>query len=1180
MTSSDSSGRYAALLLAGLLAAGTASTSDGQDPPPCSDQDLELYCTTVDAGGAPVVDGNGNLATTEWSTCGNLVPTRQPVLFVHGHSDFGLLAQWISTCKASEHECNWLSKQSWDGKSLPSFGDALVVDWPRLGIEPYFLQLDEQNRAVEIDACLIERAVRRILERHGDPTAEAVKLVLVGYSKGSISSRLYLEHLRAAQDAARPFAPVSEFVAISPPNHGLAYQRTLTVSGLDTNITTSLALRQLNNGYDEDCVRLCCDEGTCPQASTAACLKPFSKRPRYPDCQSNALCQEDASLGFITGLNSGGETPGGRPAPLARSEGVLFLTLYDPEDAAGGSTYGDSCAGGRLLAKNLGPDAVNREMRVPPDPVVESSDPLVVHGNAPHTPEVICQALYTAAHRHLPPDGICPSAQSDADYEIVPSIPLDHPGVVLVLDVSGSMSRTPEGKIPDPDSGERSKLSMVQAAAQYFLSELAAWGENRSHFGLATFPARSQGSPASCSGQGRFPMSLVTLGAEEGGSGSVEGAEAEIEALTAAGNTPLLAGLDKALAMFGGEDAKAIVVLTDGFQNCPPQAAPDETIARASGSQVALYPIGFGHPVEVDSVLLEQLAKGTGAADNFYDVTQGLTPEQLREWNHESALKGAFKEILSQALDLQVGADPLGAIGHGGRFSRPIWLNEHDHRVSFGLSWITLSAAGPRRLRLRVFSSDGGEVTPERPGVRVYAGPKHEIVTVDETFLRLPGKVGDAAWRLEIEAPGLAPGETESYHYDVLLDSQLEMSVAFDQPAYAAGDEVTLTAELKAAGRPLTGARVTAEIHRPEDGLGNWFAAHTVTEDELEQVPEERDGELLPRFVRKAIFLNELRATPLPGRLSLAAKTLNDEGRGGDRVAGDGVYTLRLREAPREGTYLFQVRATSSPEADGPRFHRERSVQRHFSVRPAAEATSVKIEEIPLEEQGPRRFRIWVSPQDRLGNYLGPRFAQSVHLEASQGSFVTGAVADHLDGRYSLDLELLADQDPADTRISVDARGAQQSFVLTDKLSQWLLSLHLGLAVPQGRLARDFDDGLAAGLDVKRSLSGRFFAVGLLEYHGFRSAVAGAGDTHWWNVSANLEYRGRARTVSWYAAGGLGGYVPKNGSARPGANLELGFRFSRRGRGSLELGAGYHRIFTSGSDAEFLVPGLRWLYRL
>ncbi len=125
-----------------------------------------------------------------------------PVLFVHGHnfksandSDFNYMKNWVNILD-----------------DLPSFNDALVLN-SHLGIEPYYIRFVDQSRSIEDDATAIGLAVKKILARHGASKTKPIKVVIVAYSKGTISSRLYLKG-HADQ--------VSEFIAIAPPNHGLS----------------------------------------------------------------------------------------------------------------------------------------------------------------------------------------------------------------------------------------------------------------------------------------------------------------------------------------------------------------------------------------------------------------------------------------------------------------------------------------------------------------------------------------------------------------------------------------------------------------------------------------------------------------------------------------------------------------------------------------------------------------------------------------------------------------------------------------------------------------------------------------------------------------------------------------------------------------------------------------------
>jgi len=157
---------------------------------------------------------------------------RLPVLFVHGHK-VSVLAE-----PEPNYFLNWQ-----DPKDDTSVRDTLdLAANSGLDIEPYYINFTDHDRSILHDANAISFAVEAILKRH-DPNyaltgTTAVQIAIVAYSKGTLSSRLYLKSLReqltnlpadvtvlpAAENGLVPrpgFNPVSEFVAISPPNHGI-----------------------------------------------------------------------------------------------------------------------------------------------------------------------------------------------------------------------------------------------------------------------------------------------------------------------------------------------------------------------------------------------------------------------------------------------------------------------------------------------------------------------------------------------------------------------------------------------------------------------------------------------------------------------------------------------------------------------------------------------------------------------------------------------------------------------------------------------------------------------------------------------------------------------------------------------------------------------------------------------
>ena len=168
-----------------------------------------------------------------------------PVLFVHGQQ-FGDSKSYLG---------DW--QQSFNG--LPSFRETLgVAENSWLGIEPYYIDLEDfqddeekKNRSIEDEALKIKEAVQLILLHQGDPGAARIKVAVIAFGKGAISARCYLKKLWEDQNRRLSFHPVSELIAISPPNHGLSAEEGFEESA-DRD---SLVMKQLCNGYDENCNR-------------------------------------------------------------------------------------------------------------------------------------------------------------------------------------------------------------------------------------------------------------------------------------------------------------------------------------------------------------------------------------------------------------------------------------------------------------------------------------------------------------------------------------------------------------------------------------------------------------------------------------------------------------------------------------------------------------------------------------------------------------------------------------------------------------------------------------------------------------------------------------------------------------------------------------------------------------
>jgi hypothetical protein len=600
-------------------------------------------------------------------------------------------------------------------------------------------------------------------------------------------------------------------------------------------------------------------------------------------------------------------------------------------------------------------------------------------------------------------------------------------GIQLLFDTSGSMSWSHEGTQGVPL--EEQRLSLAKEAVYPFMEALVAHAHARVNFGISVFPPHPLESTIGCNGQVITPMTLVNEAS------TTTAVTTTIPGLVAEGNTPLLAGLETAISAFGTERPRAIVLLSDGYQNCPSilgglDPAVEALIADLKEAEIRVYTISFGRPTDNDHPLLSKLAADTGGG--FYDVTMSFF--ELGDWSPANELAQYYTAILVDALGLETAADPVGIIDGGKTATHEVRINEHDRKVSVLLTWQTRQE---NRLALRVKTSDGLSIpiTAAIPGVSFNQSETYKIVTLHREFLQSAGKVGPDPWVLEIDANGLEQDEQEHYQYSVIVDSNLTLDVTFDKEKYWVGDTIVLQAKLTADRQPITGLNdVRVRISSPEDGIGNWFALNKVTMEELEAIPSKRDGETLSPIQRKAIYLNDVRKIATPGRHAPKELQLYDDGTHSDALAGDGVYTNTIADTGKEGTYAFYIRA-SGPTTTGNSFDRDVTFHKHLVPKPSVEHVAVTATPTKIDKSNLKRYMLTITPKDALDNYLGPRYASAIALNA-EPQVALGPTIDNLDGTYSRMIELPADVKAEEVKILLGIQDAEMSFILADKVEE------------------------------------------------------------------------------------------------------------------------------------------------
>ncbi|MEA3410495.1 MAG: vWA domain-containing protein [Pseudomonadota bacterium] len=844
-----------------------------------------------------------------------------PVLFVHGHGAFD------PDDSEFNFRRNWIDAPA----GLTSFQQTLSLPQNSgLGIEPYYIRFQDQGRSLHDDASDISDAVGRILERHdpgftaGSPGGSTpVKVVLIAYSKGTLSSRLYLKGLEQTPE----IRPVSEFIAIAPANHGL-----------NANLAASTSTKQMNNGYNAtcECFRDPPIFGSCGSDWTDF-IQGLNGHPIQDSISTDAIL----AAGQIPGTLEG-EAPGSRADGDPSTEGVLYVTLYadGSRDFVGGHLPSGDCQG-RELARNLAPHAVNREV-----PQIGGDSDVEVHQNTVHTPRVVCMALHTAVSHRAPsadPD-FCDTTATGP-----PTVPQPPRTIAaLALDMSGSMQWP-----ACPDCAN--KIDVLKDAVSLFIDLWSLVGAPGDHLGTSYF--RSAVTP----GEGPNPVPLLQ---------NATGLKAEVASpdQTASGSTAMGGALRlslSALEAFPGaaETPRRIILFTDGMQNVaplveavPPGCAETDCEHRIAGEP----PIPMTPDIPVDTI-------GVGAGDAFVSLLEGissttgghsattLAPDQdLRQFFVEK-LVNALRGFSPQLVDYR-----HGSLGDD-EITEVFPVNRGADRVVFKLGW-----SRGTRLDWRV-EKDGVDMTPAgtRIDTDIYRLFALDLpVTLDGRLIE-----ADGDWTLRIRG-----AKGTGYETAALVDEpDLEYRVSAGEHQHV-GEPIRLSADLSIRGQALEApVQVTAVLSRPGDSLANLLSTTPEPAAPAGAVfePGVTAGQRKLQLLLNAGVLREEMA-PLSTTIDLEHD-------------GKGHYHALTAPTETPGNYkvVFQIQGTD-PQLG--RFLRTETRTTHVTIGQVDRYASDWRVLSRRPADGGEEFKLLFTPRDGRGNHLGPDYGRAIRISVSNGN--------------------------------------------------------------------------------------------------------------------------------------------------------------------------------------------------
>ncbi|MER2626763.1 MAG: vWA domain-containing protein [Accumulibacter sp.] len=632
--------------------------------------------------------------------------------------------------------------------------------------------------------------------------------------------------------------------------------------------------------------------------------------------------------------------------------------------------------------------------------------------NAPATPATLAAALFTLDGDSGPVFG------ASHNREVTLSATTRALELALLLDDSGSMSWQPNGD-PIPPAAPPSRWSLAASAANAFLDLLAVFGRNNvtntsmGTFGVARFPAPNPINPSSFDLIAPIPIPMSMAASQT----------------TISNNLPFFAGtpmgdaINRVLTPGANyfstnlDNRRWIVLMTDGAENsstinslsfvAPPAgtAAPG---ASLNDKKIKLFGVGFGvlGQEEVNLALIDTLATGSfeGGVPTL-GVDSSPTPAPALA----AALRTAIKSGLVSASSP---ADPGGTLTSAFPEARHrVLITPYDTKIAFLLNWTHEDA---NRMRLHLLTPTCDLITPESAGpidsgeIGFSGASRYQLYRIEDSFLRNkanPANPRYGNWTMivfsdQLGSPTAVRG-SESYEYDVIVESRLQMNLSVDRARYFAGDPIRISATLSLDGKPITGAAVSLSLTAPGQAVGNWLAGIRISADEFRraeaQVFELTGKDTNALFIKafaaktkKIVFDNPIRTSTLP---------MTDPGH-------QGVYSATLTQTATPDRYAFYVTAVGTTE-DGVLFRREGKVALQVGVRPdpVFSLIDIKYSTVLVNERPFLTATLSLTPRDRFGNVLlvDPAIDHTIALTSRNAAF-SGPLTTSHDGTYSRSL--------------------------------------------------------------------------------------------------------------------------------------------------------------------------------
>ncbi len=572
-----------------------------------------------------------------------------------------------------------------------------------------------------------------------------------------------------------------------------------------------------------------------------------------------------------------------------------------------------------------------------------------------------------------------------------------HPfDVVLVLDKSGSMTDLPPGALIGAN-----KITILHSAITTFVAEWrgmdlptpegAEWSHDR--IGVVAFD--STAVPQTL--VGADPPTNIFVQRGSAIPGPWDAVIGNVSSLAPGGSTTIGGGINQAMTQWQLDPAHdlSLIVVTDGIQNTAPLVAatgsgflglppvgalPQELRKRF----VPIQTIGFGTPATVDEDLLRNIAYETNGVS--YISANASTMFDALGWTLIALLKGNTASMVLANHDTITGAGPGAA--------QTVIIDRSAQRVMFTVQWAPPASDA---LDLEVYRPNGAAAVPDS----VQHLPQSSI----KTFNLNAADAG--TWKVRVTRGKRPAQEPVPYALNAMvLERHLDFALATDGAKAGTGDTITLTAVVNWDGKRLTGlpaGAIRIRVQRPGEGLGNIL--HKARGDAGQGTTTTPSGDQVTAYDRKIAALT--RQGLLKGIAPSDAATIEL------KETGKGIYTGTFDQTTVAGSYGFEAVLDWDDSRTGHVRRLERT-ERFVNVKADPGMTVMKTTRVSSTT-----VRVAVTPRDKMGNYLGPRYASRIRTKLNVAGRASTPVDRNETGTYVITVTELPKNQPLDAEISV-----------------------------------------------------------------------------------------------------------------------------------------------------------------